>query len=77
EPGEKIETPLIVLPPSQRIAPGHKSQVKVQSLPDIAQLPLDRESVFYFNLSEIPPRSDNPNVLQIALETRIKLFYRP
>lgn len=77
EQGEKIETPLIVLPPIQRIEPGNKSQVKVQSLPDIAQLPQDRESVFYFNLREIPPRSDKPNVLQIALQTRIKLFYRP
>lgn len=58
EQGEKIETPLIVLPPIQRIEPGNKSQVKVQSLPDIAQLPQDRESVFYFNLREIPPRSE-------------------
>ena len=32
--------------------------------------------MFYFNLREIPPRSDKPNVLQIALQTRIKLFYR-
>ncbi|HCH49130.1 TPA: fimbria/pilus periplasmic chaperone [Escherichia coli] len=77
ENGERIESPLIVLPPIQRIEPGDKSQVKVQSLPAIAQLPQDRESVFYFNLREIPPRSDKPNVLQIALQTRIKLFYRP
>lgn len=33
--------------------------------------------MFYFNLREIPPRSEKPNVLQIALQTRIKLFYRP
>lgn len=77
ENGERIDSPLLVLPPIQRIEPGDKSQVKVQSLPDIAKLPQDRESVFYFNLREIPPRSDKPNVLQIALQTRIKLFYRP
>ena len=77
ENGERIESPLIVLPPIQRIEPGDKSQIKVQSLPDIAKLPQDRESVFYFNLREIPPRSNKPNVLQIALQTRIKLFYRP
>ncbi|EDT8879266.1 fimbria/pilus periplasmic chaperone, partial [Salmonella enterica subsp. enterica] len=40
-------------------------------------VPQDRESLFYFNLREIPPKSDKPNVLQIALQTRIKLFYRP
>lgn len=75
--GTKIESPLTVLPPVQRVEAGDKSQVKIQSLPDITKLPQDRESVFYFNLREIPPKSSQPNVLQIALQTRIKLFYRP
>ncbi|MTD28401.1 fimbria/pilus periplasmic chaperone [Erwinia sorbitola] len=75
--GKKITSPLTVLPPVQRIEPGAKSQVKVQGLPAANSLPQDRESLFYFNLREIPPRSDKPNTLQIALQTRIKLFYRP
>lgn len=75
--GNKITSPLTVLPPVQRIEPGAKSQVKVQGLPAAKSLPQDRESLFYFNLREIPPRSDKPNTLQIALQTRIKLFYRP
>ncbi|EPN6628509.1 MULTISPECIES: fimbria/pilus periplasmic chaperone [Enterobacteriaceae] len=75
--GEKITSPFTVLPPVQRIEPGARSQVKIQVLPDVANLPKDRESVFYFNLREIPPKSDKPNTLQIALQTRIKLFYRP
>ncbi|WP_242688089.1 fimbria/pilus periplasmic chaperone [Photorhabdus stackebrandtii] len=77
EQGKKINGPLVVTPPVQRVEPGAKSQVKIQSLPAIAQLPQDRESLFYFNLREIPPRSKKPNTLQIALQTRIKLFYRP
>ena len=77
EQGNKITSPLIVLPPVQRLEPGKNSQVKVQSLPAIKSLPQDRESVYYFNLREIPPRSDKANSLQIALQTRIKLFYRP
>ncbi|KYP84829.1 molecular chaperone [bacteria symbiont BFo1 of Frankliniella occidentalis] len=77
ENGKKINGPLIVLPPVQRIEPGKPSQVKIQALPTAAQLPQDRESLYYFNLREIPPRSDKPNTLQIALQTRIKLFYRP
>ncbi|MCC8384322.1 fimbria/pilus periplasmic chaperone [Photorhabdus laumondii subsp. laumondii] len=77
EQGNKINGPLVVTPPVQRVEPGAKSQVKIESLPTIAQLPQDRESVFYFNLREIPPRSKKPNTLQIALQTRIKLFYRP
>lgn len=77
EQGEKITEPFTVLPPVQRIEPGAKSQVKIQALPSAAALPQDRESVYYFNLREIPPKSDKPNTLQLALQTRIKLFYRP
>lgn len=75
--GNKVTSPLTVLPPVQRVEPGAKSQVKVQAAPAIGTLPQDRESLFYFNLREIPPRSNKPNTLQIALQTRIKLFYRP
>lgn len=77
EQGNKIQSPLTVLPPVQRIEPGKPSQVKIQALPAAKQLPQDRETVYYFNLREIPPKSDKPNTLQIALQTRIKLFYRP
>ncbi|HHQ4306356.1 TPA: fimbria/pilus periplasmic chaperone [Serratia fonticola] len=75
--GKKITSPLAVLPPVQRLEPGAKSQVKVQGLPAANTLPQDRETLFYFNLREIPPKSDKPNTLQLALQTRIKLFYRP
>lgn len=75
--GNKIQAPLTVLPPVQRIEPGAKSQVRVQALPAAAQLAQDRETLYYFSLREIPPRSNKPNTLQLALQTRIKLFYRP
>ncbi|EBG4357938.1 molecular chaperone [Salmonella enterica subsp. enterica] len=75
---EKITAgPLVVTPPVQRLEPGAKSMVRVASTPDISKLPQDRESLFYFNLREIPPKSEKANVLQIALQTKIKLFYRP
>ncbi|EKN6248336.1 molecular chaperone [Yersinia enterocolitica] len=77
EQGNKINSPLTVVPPIQRVEPGAMSQLKIQSLPAVNQLAQDRETLFYFNLREIPPRSDKPNTLQIALQTRIKLFYRP
>lgn len=76
--GVKITTgPLVVTPPVQRLEPGTKSMVKVMAGPGANLLAQDRESLFYFNLREIPPKSDKANVLQIALQTRIKLFYRP
>ena len=53
--GKKISSPLTVLPPVQRLEPGAKSQVKVQGLPAANTLPQDRETLFYFNLREIPP----------------------
>ncbi|WP_420543014.1 fimbria/pilus periplasmic chaperone [Serratia bockelmannii] len=77
EQGNKLQSPLTVLPPVQRIEPGKPSQVKIQALPAAKTLPQDRETVYYFNLREIPPKSTKPNTLQIALQTRIKLFYRP
>lgn len=77
ENGEKITSPFTALPPLQRVEPGAKTQVKVQQTADAAKLPQDRESLFYFNLREIPPKPTKPNTLQLALQTRVKMFYRP
>lgn len=75
---KKISTgPIVVTPPVQRLEPGAKSLLRLATTPDASKLPQDRESLFYFNLREIPPRSEKANVLQIALQTRVKLFYRP
>lgn len=75
--GKKINDPLLAIPPVQRVEAGAKGQIKVQVTSGLNTLPQDRESVFYFNTREIPPKSNKPNTLQIALQTRIKLFYRP
>lgn len=76
--GQKIQSPLMALPPLQRLEPGAKSLVKIQLAPGVeAKLPQDKESLFYFNLREIPPKSKKANVLQLALQTRVKMFYRP
>ncbi|ECJ2623247.1 molecular chaperone [Salmonella enterica] len=68
---------LVVIPPIQRLEPGGKSMLRILATQLANTLPQDRESLFYLNLREIPPRSNEQNVLQIALQTRIKLFYRP
>nr|ULG15865.1 SefD [Serratia proteamaculans]ULG19120.1 SefD [Serratia proteamaculans] len=75
--GEKINSPFAVAPPLQRVEAGKKSVIRVTATPEAKALPQDRESVFYFSVREIPPRSDKPNVMQVALQTKIKLFYRP
>ncbi|WP_409519275.1 molecular chaperone, partial [Pseudescherichia sp.] len=53
EKEQKLTGPLMVLPPVQRVEAGGKTLVRLQTTPDIAKLPKDRESVFYFNLREI------------------------
>ncbi len=74
---QKITSPLVALPPLQRMEPGSKSVIRVTTLPDVETLPQDRESLFFFNVREVPPKSEKSNVLQLALQTRVKLFYRP
>jgi len=75
--GNKVDTPLTALPPVQRVEPGAKGQIKIQTTGALAALPQDRETLFYFNVREIPPKSTKPNTLQLALQTRVKMFYRP
>lgn len=77
EQGQKITSPLLATPPMQRVEPGSKSIIRIDKTAAVASLPQDRESFLWFNVREIPPRSDRPNVMQIALQTRVKLFYRP
>ncbi|WP_233856747.1 fimbrial biogenesis chaperone [Paraburkholderia sp. HD33-4] len=76
ENGKKISAPLMVLPPLQRIEPAERNILRIVMLPGNA-LPADRESVFYLNIREIPPKTDAVNALQIALHSKLKLFYRP
>jgi chaperone protein EcpD len=70
------QVPLMPAPGLFRLGPGQEQQVTVNRLP--SDLPSDRESLFYFNLQEIPQKTEGPsNTLRIALRTRIKVFHRP
>lgn len=74
--GQKISSPLMVVPPLQRVEANDRNVVRITRAPGVLP-PTDRESVYYLNIREIPPRTDTPNALQIALQTQMKLFYRP
>ncbi|MFK0267441.1 fimbrial biogenesis chaperone [Pseudomonas asiatica] len=68
--------PLIANPSLFRLDPGMEQLVQIQNLPN--DLPSDRESLFYFNAQEIPQvEGMGENTLNIAMRTRIKVFYRP
>lgn len=81
ENGRKEDSHFMALPPIQRIEPGASSQVRIVRQAGVSQLPGDRESLFYFNLREVPPKSSNASeersVMQVAMQSRIKLFWRP
>ncbi|WP_339492438.1 fimbrial biogenesis chaperone [Pseudomonas sp. EA_15y_Pfl2_R67] len=68
--------PFVTSPLLFSIGPGKEQQVQINRLPNT--LPTDRETLFYFNAQEIPQaEADQSNVLNIAIRTRIKFFYRP
>lgn len=69
--------PLMVLPPVMRIEANGKNQLRIQAMPGANLLRQDRETLFYLHILEIPPKSEQANTLQLAQETRMKLFYRP
>lgn len=70
--------PFVLSPPVSRIDPNKGQSLRLMFTG--ANLPSDKESVFWLNVLEIPPKADGPvdlNVLQMAFRSRIKIFYRP
>jgi len=72
------DAPFTATPPVARIEP-HKGQTTRLFFTGEA-LPQDKETVFWLNVVEVPPAPDpatDPNTLQLAIRSSIKLFYRP
>jgi len=78
---DEIDVPFVITPTIARIDPGKGQALRIVYIGNEASLPADRESVFWLNVVEIPPKptADNSsgNVMQFAFRTRIKMFYRP
>lgn len=75
--GKKITEPLVALPLLQRIEPNQKKQIRINSVNEITPLPQDKESLMYFNILGVPPKSNIENVVEVVIQSRFKLFYRP
>ena len=78
KPGES-KVPFVMTPPLFRLDP-----TKAQSLRLVythESMPADRESLFWLNVLDIPPRAapnpDLPNQLEVAFKHRMKVFFRP
>ncbi|WP_434661000.1 fimbrial chaperone [Klebsiella sp. MISC125] len=75
---DKSKPPFTAIPPVSRLEAGQEKVLRI--IKTAGDLPQDRESVFWLNVKNIPPSSnDNKagSTLEIAIKTRIKLFWRP
>jgi len=75
---DESKTPFVITPPIFRMNAGRSQTLRILYSGDA--LPQDRESVFWLNLLDNPPKAEpkpDVNTLQLAYRTRIKLFVRP
>lgn len=73
-----LDVPFVVSNPLSRLDPKQSQNVRLIYTGD--ELPKDRETVFWLNMLEVPPKpkdADEKNYLQLSVRTRVKLFYRP
>ena len=75
---DNADAPFVVSPPMFRMEPKVNQTVRITFTG--ADLPQDRESVFYLNMVQIPPvdaANADQNQMLVMLRNRAKLFYRP
>ncbi|RDL27146.1 fimbria/pilus periplasmic chaperone [Serratia fonticola] len=73
-----IKVPFVLTPPMNRVEAGKGQTLRISYAG--GTLPMDKESVFWLNVLEVPAKSQattGENRLQMAFRTRIKLFFRP
>lgn len=74
-----VDVPFTVTPPVARLDPGKAQTLRIAYTGEA--LPADKESVFWLNVLDIPPKAKDEggklNLLQLAIRSRIKLFFRP
>lgn len=75
---DTADGPFVVVPALFRVEP--KTGQSVRLFFTGKDLPKDRESVFYLNSVQIPPKNinaDAQNQMTVVLRNRVKIFYRP
>jgi len=73
---QAIQVPFLVSPAMFRVEADKGQALRIMHTGE--PLASDRESLFWLNMLQIPPRAEVPaNQLQMAIRTRIKLMYRP
>jgi len=74
------ETPFLITPSVARMDPHSGQSIRILRVGD--GLPQDRETLFFFNVLEVPPKPTahieaGKNFLQFSSRMRLKFFYRP
>ncbi|WP_269790120.1 molecular chaperone [Stenotrophomonas sp. Iso1] len=77
---ENSDAPFVLTPPIARVEPGRSQALRL--IFSGADLPTDRESLFWLNVLDVPPTpeqagDEDQNFLQVAFRSRLKVFYRP
>lgn len=72
----QVKVPFVIFPPITRIDAGKGQMLRL--IYTGSNLPNDRESVFWLNVLAVPPKQhDDKNYLNVAYQSRLKIFYRP
>lgn len=84
---DESKVPFIITPPISRVEPTKGQTLRITALPSASQLDQNKESIFWLNVLDIPPKPEGKkqvnneplpnNFLQLAIRSRIKFFYRP
>lgn len=75
---QTANAPFLLAPSVRVLGPGRKQVLRISYTG--GPLPLDRETIYYLNVTEIPPKPSGLRtepVLQFAVRSRIKIFMRP
>lgn len=66
-------------PPFFKVKGGQRQVIRIMKT--ASELPTDRESLFWLNVQEVPPKSNasesGGSTLALALNTRVKVLFRP
>jgi len=76
---DKKDTQFVITPPLFTMKGKKENTLRIIDATN-KQLPTDRESLFWINVKAIPAsekNQQNTNTLQLAIISRIKMFYRP
>lgn len=80
---DQSKAPFVITPPITRVEAGEGQSLRISKLPTADNLKKDQETLFWLNILDIPPKPAKndkaapENYLQLAIRSRIKLFYRP